>query len=65
MKEYPAELTVVFYYNLVVSILAAIVGIIAEPNPSAWRLRLDIALVSVLCSVSEYYYYFYQHILPL
>ncbi|XP_052195213.1 WAT1-related protein At3g28050-like [Diospyros lotus] len=50
MKEYPAELTVVFFYNLCVSILAAIVGVIAEPNTSAWRIRFDIALVSVLCS---------------
>ncbi|XP_052195208.1 WAT1-related protein At3g28050-like isoform X1 [Diospyros lotus] len=53
MKEYPAELTVVFFYNLCVSILAAIVGVIAEPNTSAWRIRFDIALVSVLCSVSR------------
>lgn len=53
MKEYPAELTVVFFYNLCVSILAAIVGVIAEPNTSAWRLRFDIALASVLCSVSR------------
>ncbi|KAA8548067.1 hypothetical protein F0562_004672 [Nyssa sinensis] len=50
MKEYPAELTVVFFYNLCVSILAAIVGLIAEPNPSAWRIRLDTSLVSIICS---------------
>ncbi|THG02857.1 hypothetical protein TEA_021781 [Camellia sinensis var. sinensis] len=50
MKVYPAELTVVFFYNLCVSVLAAIVGVIAEPNMSAWIIRPDIALVSIICS---------------
>ncbi|PSS30401.1 WAT1-related protein [Actinidia chinensis var. chinensis] len=50
MKEYPAELTVVFFYNLCVSVLAAIVGVIAEPNMSTWRIRFDISLASILCS---------------
>jgi len=50
MKEYPAELTVVFFYNLSVSILAAIVGLIAEPNMNAWKIRPDISLLSILCS---------------
>ncbi|KAI8533748.1 hypothetical protein RHMOL_Rhmol10G0033500 [Rhododendron molle] len=50
MKEYPAELTVVFFYNLCVSVLAAIVGVFAEPNMSAWRIKADIALASILCS---------------
>lgn len=50
MKEYPAELTVVFFYNLIVSILAGIVGLITEPDSSAWKLKPDIALVSIICS---------------
>lgn len=50
MKVYPAELTVVFFYNLCVSVLAAIVGVIAESNKSAWIIRPDIALVSIICS---------------
>lgn len=54
MKEYPAELTVVFFYNLCVSVLAAIVGAFTEPNISAWRIRPNIALASILCSVSRY-----------
>lgn len=53
MKEYPAELTVVFFYNLIVSILAGIVGLITEPDSSAWKLKPDIALVSIICSVSS------------
>ncbi|WRX20198.1 EamA domain - like 10 [Theobroma cacao] len=50
MKEYPAELTVVFFYNLCVSFIAAIVGLASERNASAWRIRPDIALASVVCS---------------
>ncbi|MED6172938.1 hypothetical protein PIB30_054579 [Stylosanthes scabra] len=50
MKVYPAELTVVFYYNLCVSVMAAIVGIFTETNPSAWKIGVDMALASVLCS---------------
>ncbi|KAJ9564812.1 hypothetical protein OSB04_000778 [Centaurea solstitialis] len=50
MKEYPAELTVVFFYNLIVSILAAIVGVFSEPNSSSWKIKPDIALASILCS---------------
>ncbi|XP_059670191.1 WAT1-related protein At3g28050-like [Cornus florida] len=50
MKEYPAELTVIFFYNLSVSILGAIVGLITEPDLNAWRIRLDIVLLSIICS---------------
>ncbi|KAG8384795.1 hypothetical protein BUALT_Bualt04G0155600 [Buddleja alternifolia] len=51
MKEYPAELTVVFFYTSCVSILAAIVGVIAEPDSTKWRVfRPNVALVSILCS---------------
>ncbi|XAR51833.1 hypothetical protein NMG60_11006587 [Bertholletia excelsa] len=50
MKEYPAELTVVFFYNLCVSVFAAIVGVITEPNMNAWKIRFDTALASILCS---------------
>ncbi|XP_057482655.1 WAT1-related protein At3g28050-like [Actinidia eriantha] len=50
MKEYPAELTVVFFYNLCVSVLALIVGVVAEPNMGAWRIKFDISLASILCS---------------
>ncbi|CAN1272773.1 WAT1-related protein At3g28050 [Linum perenne] len=51
MKEYPAELTVVFFYNLVVSIVAAVVALITEgTSSSAWILRPNVALASVFCS---------------
>ncbi|KAF4390646.1 hypothetical protein G4B88_015536 [Cannabis sativa] len=50
MKEYPNELTVVFFYNLYVSIFAGIVGLVMETDSNAWKLKPGIALASVLCS---------------
>ncbi|OIW07270.1 hypothetical protein TanjilG_08385 [Lupinus angustifolius] len=50
MKVYPNELTVIFFYNLCVSILASIVAIFTERNSSAWKIGLDTALASILCS---------------
>ncbi|CAN1153456.1 WAT1-related protein At3g28050 [Linum perenne] len=51
MKEYPDELTVVFLYDLVVSIVAAVVALITEgTSPTAWILGPNIALASVFCS---------------
>ncbi|CAI9111079.1 OLC1v1011216C1 [Oldenlandia corymbosa var. corymbosa] len=50
MKEYPAEVIVVCFYNLCVSIMAAVVGVFTEPDTSKWRIRLDIALASIICS---------------
>ncbi|XP_030469964.1 WAT1-related protein At3g28050-like [Syzygium oleosum] len=49
MKVYPDELTVIFFYNLIVSFVAATVALITERDMNAWRVR-DIGLVSVICS---------------
>ncbi|GMY13443.1 WAT1-related protein At5g40240-like [Fagus crenata] len=50
MKSYPAELIVVFLYNLCGTIISAPVCLLAEGNLSAWRLRPDIALVAIVYS---------------
>ena len=52
MKEYPSEFTIIFFYTSSVSVLAAIAGTFAEPDSSKWMIRPNIALVSMLCSVS-------------
>ncbi|KAG9158473.1 hypothetical protein Leryth_013208 [Lithospermum erythrorhizon] len=49
MKEYPAELTVTFFYNLYVSIMAAAVTSIIEPDLNKWKLGSYMALASILC----------------
>ncbi|GMJ08693.1 hypothetical protein HRI_004538500 [Hibiscus trionum] len=50
MAEYPAELTVMFFYNLFVCFIALVVGLVVERNVSAWRIGSNIALASVVCS---------------
>ncbi|KAM2367330.1 hypothetical protein EV1_044575 [Malus domestica] len=50
MKAYPAEIVLVFLYNLCGTIISAPVCFIAETNLSAWRLRPDIALVAIIYS---------------
>ncbi|KAK3407772.1 hypothetical protein EUGRSUZ_J00144, partial [Eucalyptus grandis] len=49
MKEYPAELTVIFFYNVIVTFMNTIVCLITEHDMSAWRVR-GIGLASVICS---------------
>ncbi|KAL3717931.1 hypothetical protein ACJRO7_003116 [Eucalyptus globulus] len=48
MKEYPAELTVIFFYNVIVTFMNTIVCLITEHDMSAWRVR-GIGLASVIC----------------
>ncbi|KAH0969324.1 hypothetical protein GBA52_028779 [Prunus armeniaca] len=50
MKTYPAEIVLVFLFNLCGTIISAPVCLIAETNLSAWRLRPGIALVAIICS---------------
>ncbi|XP_051121004.1 WAT1-related protein At3g28050-like [Andrographis paniculata] len=50
MKEYPAELTVVFFYTSFVSIIAAVAGVFMEPKSSQWIIKPNVALASMLCS---------------
>ncbi|KAK9040383.1 hypothetical protein V6N11_015546 [Hibiscus sabdariffa] len=49
MVEYPAELTVMFFYNLFVCFIALVVGLVVEKNASAWRIGSNVALASVVC----------------
>ncbi|KAG8635055.1 WAT1-related protein At3g28050 [Manihot esculenta] len=50
MKEYPAEMTVVFFYNLSVSIIAAIVALFTYGASCSWIIRPGLALASIVCS---------------
>jgi len=50
LKKYPAELTVMFAYCFVVSILSAITSLIVERDMSAWSLQPNIRLYAVLYS---------------
>ncbi|MED6109649.1 hypothetical protein PIB30_035644 [Stylosanthes scabra] len=50
LKDYPDELSMLFFYNVTSTITSTIVGSIMEPNASAWKISLDISLLSILCS---------------
>ncbi|CAI0455867.1 unnamed protein product [Linum tenue] len=53
MRDYPSELTVIFIYNTFVSIIGAVVALIAEGTSSgAWIMSSNTALASVICTVS-------------
>ncbi|KAK4272082.1 hypothetical protein QN277_020682 [Acacia crassicarpa] len=50
LKEYPAKMIVVFLYNLFGTIVSAPVCLIAEPDLSAWKIKPDITLISIIYS---------------
>ncbi|KAI4346496.1 hypothetical protein L6164_007387 [Bauhinia variegata] len=50
LKLYPAELIVVSLYNVCGTLISAPLCFLAEPQSSAWRLKPDITMVSVIYS---------------
>ncbi|XP_042513477.1 WAT1-related protein At3g28050-like isoform X2 [Macadamia integrifolia] len=50
VKEYPEELTLTFFYSFFGTILSAIGSLIAERDKSAWRLKPDLALITIVYS---------------
>ncbi|WCJ36034.1 nodulin MtN21 /EamA-like transporter family protein [Euphorbia peplus] len=50
LKEYPSEMIIVSFYCLFGTIQCAVVSLIAENNPNAWRLKSDLELISVVYS---------------
>ncbi|KAJ6411713.1 hypothetical protein OIU84_008317 [Salix udensis] len=50
LKECPSEMVMVFFFCFFGTIQTSIVSLIAERNPSAWKLRPDIELISIIYS---------------
>lgn len=50
IKEYPAELVVVFFYNFFAAIITGAVSSVAVPNRAAWILKPDISLAAIVYS---------------
>ncbi|XP_039067970.1 WAT1-related protein At5g40240-like isoform X2 [Hibiscus syriacus] len=50
LKGYPSEITMVSFYCLFGTIQCALVALVAERNPNAWKLSPDIELISVVYS---------------
>lgn len=53
LKKHPAVLTITFFYCFFISIISLAISLVAEQDPSAWRLKLDVGLLAVLYSVSK------------
>ncbi|XVE54929.1 hypothetical protein DITRI_Ditri03aG0121000 [Diplodiscus trichospermus] len=53
LKGYPSEITLVSFYCLFGTFQCALVALIAERNPNAWKLSPNIELVAVVYSVSN------------
>lgn len=51
LKEFPDELTLVFFYNVTATITCIAVGLFAVPNASAWKIGLNLPLISIVSSV--------------
>lgn len=56
IRDYPAELMLTFICHIFVTMQSSIVSLIAERDPSAWRLKPDVELIAVGYSVSIYIY---------
>ncbi|XP_042493826.1 WAT1-related protein At5g40230-like [Macadamia integrifolia] len=50
VKEYPEELTLIFLYSFCGTIHSAIGSLIAERDLSAWKLKPDLALITIVYS---------------
>lgn len=51
MEIYPEEITVVFLYNLCVTLISAPVCLLGERNFTSWTLKPDISLAAIMYSV--------------
>ncbi|XP_024185300.1 WAT1-related protein At5g40240 [Rosa chinensis] len=49
VKDYPEEMTIVFFYTLFLTIQCSVISLFVEwKNPSAWKLELGIEMVAIL-----------------
>lgn len=53
LKMYPAEMIVVAFYCLFVTIQSSVVTLIAERDATAWKFDTKIGLMAVFYSVSK------------
>ncbi|GMH13367.1 hypothetical protein Nepgr_015208 [Nepenthes gracilis] len=49
-KDYPDEMIIVFYYSFFGTIESALFSIVAERNPSAWKLHHGIEMIAIVYS---------------
>ena len=52
MEAYPEEIRVVFFYNLIATLISAPVCFLAETDLTSWVLKPDMSLAAIIYSVS-------------
>nr|XP_004514450.1 WAT1-related protein At3g28050-like isoform X2 [Cicer arietinum] len=50
LKVFPDELTLVLFYSITATIISTTVALLAVPNASAWKIGLNLSLISIVSS---------------
>ncbi|KAI5442475.1 hypothetical protein KIW84_011514 [Lathyrus oleraceus] len=50
LKEFPDELTLVLLYSTTATIISIVVALLSVPNASAWKIGLNLSLISIVSS---------------
>lgn len=51
VKEYPEEMTVVFFYTFFITIQALCFSVIVENDIDAWKLTTGVEIMAIVCTV--------------
>ncbi|KAG4395688.1 hypothetical protein AAZX31_19G010800 [Glycine max] len=51
LKVFPDEVTIVLFYNVTSTVMSTLVALFAVPNANAWKVGLNISLISIICTV--------------
>ncbi|KHN23566.1 WAT1-related protein At3g28050-like [Glycine soja] len=50
LKVFPDEVTIVLFYNVTSTVMSTLVALFAVPNANAWKVGLNISLISIICT---------------
>ncbi|XP_037491586.1 WAT1-related protein At5g40240 [Jatropha curcas] len=53
VKQYPEEMTILFFFTLFITIQSAFFSLILERNPNAWRLKSAIEIIAIVFTVRK------------
>ncbi|CAL2250442.1 unnamed protein product [Prunus armeniaca] len=48
VKDYPEEMTIVFFYTLFLTCQCSVISLIVERNPNAWKLKPGIEMIAIV-----------------
>ncbi|CAN0857382.1 WAT1-related protein At5g40240 [Linum grandiflorum] len=48
VKQYPEEMTIVFFFTLFITIQSAVFSVVLEKNPNAWKLKSRIEFIAIV-----------------